>query len=189
MNNWIVGLSSWIIQDGNCPDFVRGQRASFALEFYSKQALTTCTEVAPSCSPINNEGRYDVSGRVIHVAEDWWAIDIGVIVFRQERPPAEMSPGRCVRGEIAIGIDPYFYFEQLAKRVDSPALIYDWNLEKIEIQTAPMIQIAPKRLGRDERLLGWREVERTDAWNDDDGHGWYLLHCSRIDGPPRHSLR
>jgi hypothetical protein len=29
----IVGLSSWIIQDGNYPDFERNQQTSFALSF------------------------------------------------------------------------------------------------------------------------------------------------------------
>jgi hypothetical protein len=30
-HEWLIGLDSWVIQDGNYPDFVTGQRADFAL--------------------------------------------------------------------------------------------------------------------------------------------------------------
>jgi len=35
----VVGLSSWIIQDGNYGDFSRGERAAFALEFYASTEI------------------------------------------------------------------------------------------------------------------------------------------------------
>jgi hypothetical protein len=35
-NEWQIGLSSWIIQDGNYGDFETGQVLGFALEFYSE---------------------------------------------------------------------------------------------------------------------------------------------------------
>ena len=34
-----VGLSSWIIQDGNYEDFAVGQEQRFALEFYAPDGL------------------------------------------------------------------------------------------------------------------------------------------------------
>jgi hypothetical protein len=125
---------------------------------------------------------------VIYLADDSWVIDIGILIFRDEEPPVDVRVGHSVRGEVSIGVDPYFYFERLATRRDAPALIYDWTIEKIEMQTAPLIQIAPKYFARDERLLGWREIDRTDAWNDDGGTAWYRLHCDRVDGPPKHAL-
>jgi hypothetical protein len=190
MNDLIVGLSSWIIQDGNYPDLVRGQKAAFALEFHPAQPLSvSAIAIAPFRMHVSNDSNYEVSGAVAYVADDWWVVDIGILVFREERPPAEVRPGIFVQGKVMISIDPYFYFEQLSKRAGAPALIYDWTIDKIEMQTAPMIEVAPKRFARDERLLGWREIEKTDAWNDDGGHAWYLLHCSQTDSHPRHSLR
>ena len=38
-DEWLIGLSAWIIQDGNYGDFSVGQRAEFALEFYAREAL------------------------------------------------------------------------------------------------------------------------------------------------------
>jgi hypothetical protein len=38
-HSWLVGLDSWIVQDGNYPDFVTGQRTDFALEFASRGGL------------------------------------------------------------------------------------------------------------------------------------------------------
>ena len=35
----IVGLHSWIIQDGNYGDFARDTNAAFALEFYASAPL------------------------------------------------------------------------------------------------------------------------------------------------------
>ena len=192
MRDVIVDLSSWIIQDGNYPDFERGRPASFALEFHAPQALSVCednTRPRFSAMKMSDLGTqvYDVAGKIVHIADDWWVVDFGILAFREEKPPIRnIKQGSCVRGEISLAIDPYFYFEQLAHRNDAPALIYDWTIAKIEIQTAPLIEVAPKRLERDPKLLGWREIERTDAWKDD---GEYRLHCRLADSPPRHSLR
>ncbi len=34
MSEWKIGISAWIIQDGNYGDFRCHERAEFALEFY-----------------------------------------------------------------------------------------------------------------------------------------------------------
>jgi hypothetical protein len=88
-----------------------------------------------------------------------------------------------VRGEVLIEVDPFFYFERLAHEADAPALIHDWTIEKIEMQTAPFIEVRPRRRERDPARLGWKEIAKTDAWNDDGGLAEYLLHCVRQDGP------
>jgi hypothetical protein len=31
---WMVGLASWVIQDGNYPHFTAGEQSRFALEFF-----------------------------------------------------------------------------------------------------------------------------------------------------------
>jgi hypothetical protein len=190
----IVDLSAWIIQDGNYEDFERNQQTSFALEFYPGEALQVCApDTPPSLSLISSSERsplYDVAGRIVHVGGDWWVVDFGILAFQEtKRMRTDIRQGGCVRGQISFGVDPFFYFERLARQDGAPALIYDWTVAKIEMQTAPRIETKPKYFERDARLLGWREIEKTDAWEDDDGSAEYVLHCSRIGGPPRHSLR
>lgn len=36
---WLIGMSAWVIQDGNYADFSVGQRAEFAIEFYAAEQL------------------------------------------------------------------------------------------------------------------------------------------------------
>jgi len=119
------------------------------------------------------------------MADDWWAIDVGILAFREERPPANVRQGSWLRGSAYIGIDPFFYFERLARQSGAPALIYDWKIVKIEVQTAPFIEVKPRVTERDQSLLGWKEIAETNAWDDDGGHAEYLLHCRRISGPAR----
>jgi hypothetical protein len=150
---FVVGLSSWIIQDGNYGDFSCGERAAFALEFYASTALAEIDPgQAPAPSLIHTGGaQYRASGQVVHVADNWWVIDV-------------------------------------ASQADAPPLIYDWMIEKIEIQTAPFIETKPRMMERDPERLGWREIDSTNAWNDDGGRAEYNLHCQRIDGPARRTL-
>ena len=185
----IVDLSAWIIRDGNYPDFERNQQTSFALEFYAEEDLQGREPSEPSLSLISSSGWrpiYAATGKVIHVAADWWVVDFGFLAFREDKPTKhKFQVGDCVHGQISLGIDPFFYSGQYADQEDAPALIYDWTITKIEIQTAPRIETKPKYFERDPRLLGWREIERTDAWHDDDRSAEYLLHCRRTEGPPR----
>jgi hypothetical protein len=78
----IVGLSSWIIQDGNYPDFDRNQQTAFALEFYPAENLQVYdSQAAPSLSLTKSSARsalYNAIGRVVHVADDWWVVDFGL---------------------------------------------------------------------------------------------------------------
>jgi hypothetical protein len=60
------------------------------------------------------------------------------------------------------------------------AQIYDWKIERIEIQTALLIEVWPRVLERDPAKLGWKDILKTIAWKDE---GEYLLHCNRIGGP------
>jgi hypothetical protein len=92
------------------------------------------------------------------------------------------GPGviRHFRATGTIGIDPFFYFEGLAYQPGAPALVYDWKVEKIEVQTAPFIEVAPRMMAPDPAQLGWKEIVETNARED---AGEYLLHCSRLDGP------
>jgi hypothetical protein len=128
---------------------------------------------------------YRVVGKVVHVRDcDWWAIDAGILMYREERPPRSVEPGCWVSGEVHLGVDPFFYFERLSREHTAPALIYDWMIKKIEIQTAPFMKADEGFMVRDPDRLGWREIIETNAWQDGTG-AEYVLHCERLDNPPR----
>jgi hypothetical protein len=186
----VIGLSSWIIQDGNYGDFCRGDAPAFALEFYAATPLEEFEPERTSVpSLIHNGGAcYELVGQVVHVADDWWAIDAGILVFRDGQPPPNVRRGGWLRGRAYIGIDPFFYFERLANQPGAPALIYDWKIVDIEMQTAPFVETKPGVLERDPARLGWSEIAKTDAWRDDGGQADYLLHCKRLDSPARRTL-
>jgi hypothetical protein len=184
-NSLIVGLSSWIIQDGNYRDFKRGDRASFALEFNAPTALDVVEDDAqtPSLEHLHSS-IYRVLGNVVHVREmEWWAIDVGVLMYRGGRPPPDAGEGSWVSGQVYIGVDHFAYLERFSRHHTAPGLIYDWIINKIEIQTAPFIKVNERSMVRDPERLGWREIEATNAWKD--GVADYLLHCERLDNPPR----
>lgn len=39
MTDWALWIAAWVIQDGNYPNFVRGQRLEVAVEFYASDGL------------------------------------------------------------------------------------------------------------------------------------------------------
>lgn len=182
-----IGLSSWIIQDGNYPDLKGGETASFALEFYAPTALA----VAPDSGQVTalehlHDSTYRINAKIVHVRDiEWWAIDAGILMFREEKPPPGAKLGSRVSGEIYIGVDPFFYRQSLSRHHTAPGLIYDWLIKRIEIQTAPFTRVNDNDWVRDPNKLGWREIDATDAWRDDKGSAEYVLHCERLDNPPR----
>src|SRR4029077_10546551 len=122
---FIVGLSSWIIQDGNYEDFKRGDQVAFALEFYSPSGLSVLEE-GYHVAPLErlHSSVYQIVGRVIHVhAGEWWVIDAGILMYREERPPFGVEEDCWVSGEVYIGVDPFPYFETLSLHHTAPGLI------------------------------------------------------------------
>lgn len=185
-----IGLLAWIIQDGNYGDFRRGDVRAFALTFYAANPLTPvpfAPGLAASLRSIGGDA-YRVIGRDVHDGGDWQVIDVGVLAYCDHGPPRDIPAGAPFKGELVLGVDPFPYFERLSKREGAPALIYDWRIERIDIQTAPFIN-RNGVLIRDPERLGWREVRRTDAWGDNGGHAEYLLHCERLGDEPRRTLR
>ena len=79
-----------------------------------------------------------------------------------------------------LGIDPFIWSETHARRPDLPRLKYHWKLEEIQLDTTPWVE---KKSGAS--LLRTRKdgpqtlltVARTNAWNDDNGRGDYVLWC------------
>jgi hypothetical protein len=188
MTQWHISLNSWIIQDGNYPDLRVGQRASFALEFFSKQLHVT--SAVPKAVQHREESVYDITAEIVYAQDEVWVIDFGLQAFREEPLPPDVTVGACVTGQIWLGVDPFFYFESLYQRPAIPALIYTWHIDRITRDTAPFITTIDGQgrrvMTRDATKTGYIDIPQTDAWNDDDGHADYILICSRQDEAPRH---
>lgn len=184
---WEVGLSSWIIQDGNYGDFETGQSADFALEFYSHSFDRTDTKTTYARSL--GAAKYDVTAEVIYLTPKVWVLDFGLRAFHDSQPPPEITVGSFVTAEIYLGIDPFFYFEGLHALPGMLPLIYSWKVTSIGQQTAPFIETREtsgrKVLIRDEKKLGYGTIGKTDAWKDDGGNAEYVLFCSQLDVPPK----
>jgi hypothetical protein len=182
MSEWKIDLSSWIIQDGNYRDFHCGDLAEFALEFFPKKIqISKSTE---RNAYLIKDSLYKINGQIIFYTQNVWIIDFGIKVFQEAEPVKNAKAGDFVCGEIYLGVDPFFYFENLYKIPDIPPLIYTWRINRIERQTAPFIetktQSGQRILRRDESKRGYLEIEKTNAWEDDNGFAAYLLHCTKL---------
>jgi hypothetical protein len=191
MSEWKIGISAWIIQDGNYGDFRCHERAEFALEFYPLQCQpSSSSEKQAHCL---DASRYNVNAEVVFIAERCFFIDFGVLAYREAEPPKAIRKGSWLQAEIYLGVDPFFYFEDLAHVKGMPPLIYSWHINKIGIETAPFIETVDARgtrmMVRDETRSAFRETQQTDAWKDDNGHGEYVFDCTLMDVPPKRDRR
>lgn len=107
----------------------------------------------------------------------------------QEGSPPSTEIGAYVHGEVSVHVDHFSYFERHAGAPGAPALIYDWRIEDIEIDTTPWVEVRPRYFERDPTRRGSKPVTKTKAWEDDGGHAGYVLSCRRLANPPRFSLR
>lgn len=202
---WRISLDAWVLQDGNHPDFVVGERRRFALElgYRRDRRLRRDPDPGPSYCRFTGHGAwYDAAGRVVRVSSDpaagrdAFVVDVGVLAFAhslvfdgQEAP----AVGDACSGQIHLGVDPFFYKDELVRLSDMPALAYEWSISRIELDVTPIVEVEhghPLYLGRDrgpqhirdpERET-WRTVERTRAW-DDEGRA-YRLTCRLEDTQP-----
>lgn len=194
---WDISLASWIVQDGNYDDFHRGQVATFALEWWG--------EVRPSdvqrkrAQPIE-PARYAIGGEVVYTAakgagpgrSHLVVLDIGVRAYRDassEILPSNIGRGTFVTGNIGLGIDYYYYMEFHHWWPDIPPLTYTWRIERISQLSAPWIPTttpwgAPAQM-RDESKMTYIDIDQTRAWEDEQGHADYILHCALLDPVPR----
>ena len=83
MADLIVGLDSWIVQDGNYGDFAQATDASFALEFCPVIPLPKYgrpDHKAPSFTHVL-ESSYEIVAQVVHAQDDWWVLDAGLLMY------------------------------------------------------------------------------------------------------------
>jgi hypothetical protein len=181
-----IGLSAWIIQDGNYDNFESGQAAQFALEFFPKTTLFS--EEKKKSFKCTGDARYEVVGEVVYRSAEVWALDFGLLAFQNAKPPEGVALGSFVTVELYLGIDPFFYFEGLHGLPGMPPMIYSWTINSIHRQTAPFIKTRDESgrqvLSRDQTKLGYKAIAKTDAWKDDKGNAEYILKCTKLDVPP-----
>jgi hypothetical protein len=193
METWNIGLSSWIIQDGNYADFQIGQQAEFALEFAGVRELRPSHSYQRAARHIQ-DCSYHVNAQISHLEEGRCLIDFGLLAYNTSGHPTGGSVGAFVEGGIWLGIDYYEYFELMSKQPDMPAMIYTWRIDRIRQQTAPFVKRIHSGPGllkgrtilvRDPAKLGYTEIERTNAWEDDNGRAAYILICERLNHPAK----
>jgi hypothetical protein len=187
MQTIFVGLDSWIIQDGNYGDFRVGEETHFALEFYPYWTSTTAVQSTQMTR--QNSCRYSCQGRYAFLADNVCVLDFGLLAYNESRSPSNFKLNDWIEVAIYLGIDPFFYKDRLRNTPGIPPLFYEWLIEKIWLETTPWLENRDEGdrtvRTRNESQEAFREVEKTDAWNDDGGHAHYLLECRRIGGPQR----
>lgn len=184
-DEWLIHMSSWIIQDGNYDEFSVGDTRAFALEFWTDGLSIGTGEKRAARS----SSSYEISGEIV----EWGlpfrranCLDIGALAAYRAGEIDVPSPH--VQGLIILGIDPFEYFESLGRLPGAPPLIYDWRITGLYRQTAPFVETAPRVFERDATGLGWAPIESTNALDDDQGAADYLLRATPL-GEPRRSLR
>lgn len=182
-----VGLSAWIIMDGNYDDFGVGQEVDFALEFCPLGGLRPSRPGEKAAEHLG-ASRYRIRAEVVFLRPGVWVIDAGAFTaFHESEPPKEAAAGGWVEGELYLGIDPFFYFEYLHREDGIPPLTYTWRVNNILRETTPWIDLndasgRPYR-ARDESRESFIPTQRTAAWQEDGGVGHYVLDCARFSGP------
>ena len=164
-DSWLIGIDSWVIQDGNYPDLLTGQRADFALEFASRRGLTVLDEASGPRVEWVADSRYDVTAQVVHDEPNARVLDFGLRAYRFigiEDPEHRSRVGAWVTGEIDLAVDPFFYKDELANEDGFPVLSYSWIVQEVLERS-------------DER--GPVPIVKTDAWGDVSTSPSYLLRC------------
>jgi hypothetical protein len=181
---WLVGLSSWVIADGNYEHFAVGDAVDFALEFAGSSLATAGDE----SRRVERAGDgYQIQAAVLFAEPDLAVIDFGLGAYT-EHPRSALTAGSFVRGHINLMVDPFFYFERHALRAAVPPLIYSWAITGIWWQTAPFV-LKGWRWEREEAQGAWAPLDRTDAAPPNWGGHEFLLRCRLEDVVARRSRR
>jgi hypothetical protein len=187
----MIGLDSWVVQDGNYPDFETGQRTDFALEFASRGGLKRLDGTQEMSVRWIAGSNYEVTAQVVHDAPNAQVLDFGILAYHFigiEDPEHQSQVGAWVTGEINLSIDPFFYFDQLAHEEGFPALIYTWTVQEI----LQRVREESPHFGADhvhaDKSQGFVRIEKTDVWEDVSTLPSYVLRC-RMEPLPRSTVR
>jgi hypothetical protein len=193
---WVIGIDSWIIQDGNYADFATGDRVEFAVEF-APLSPAVRTDHSPVGAQRIEPNLYDLTAEVVAISEGVTVLDCGILMYgpalsgprrRSGDPRApEQAVGDVVSLRAYVGIDPFKYFEDYAHRPGVPAMIYSWSVDEIRLDTTPWVRQGRASIRRDRSRPSSAVIERTDALSDDDGRASYMLACTLSHDAPTHT--
>ena len=190
-HSWLIGVDSWVIQDGNYPDFVTGQRTEFALEFASRGGLTRLDDAHEVGAHWIAGSHYEVTARIVHDEPNAQVLDFGILAYHFigiEDPEHQSHVGAWVTGVIDLGVDPFFYFEDLAREDGFPPLIYTWTVQEVLQKTGESAPHDGTDHAPADKTHGFVRIEQTDAWGDLRTLPSYLLRC-RLEPAPRSAVR
>ncbi|MFA6575204.1 MAG: hypothetical protein WCS84_07260, partial [Nocardioides sp.] len=105
MDTWMIGIDSWVIQDGNYPDFVTGQRADFALEFASRSGLRRLDGPQGAAVRWVEDSDYEVTAQIVHDEPNAQVLDFGLLVYHFigiEDPEHQAQVGAWVTGVVNV---------------------------------------------------------------------------------------
>ena len=83
---WDLYLSSWIIQDGNYPDFEVGQTPEFAVEFWLTDGGGARTSDREKSATSVGGPLYDAAAEIVFQTAQITVLDIGILVYRETSP-------------------------------------------------------------------------------------------------------
>lgn len=200
--DWWIGLSGWVLQDGNYTDFAVGQVRQFALDLSYRRSdrLVPVTGVAArACAAVDDDAWYRVTAEVLRAARepmsDCFVLDFGLCAYTSWMVLDDLEPptsGAWLAGDVMLSVDPFEYMDRLARFPEMPSLIYTWTVEEIRLDTSPWIRVpyghplyvgpdaGPMRV-RDPERRRWVAVDRTRMWDDP---GSYTLRCTLHAAPP-----
>ncbi len=156
-------------------DFVCGQPSAFGLECYWHQPLSEGPSGSSHALIPVGDATYRIVAEVVEASDHGWAVDAGIMMTCQGIRPPFARPGVWVQGEVHVQVDS----GGTNLSGPCPGFVYDWQIEKIEFQTAPLIQQGCTLI-LDPSLLGWKEIAATHRYGDEAD---YLLHCRCLGGP------
>ena len=172
---WAIGVEAWIIQDDNYEDLAVGDSRRFAVEAFAEDLSPVQGGARAAVRIEERRSVYEIVGRVVYHRDEAWILDVGILVYGdRDRLPDEAEIGDLVTGRAYLGISgPGVYPDSFAIPREA---IYDWTIEAIERETTPWLK-EERSYRRDTNNISFATVARTDAWDDDEGHANYVLHC------------
>jgi len=146
--NLDVYVDGWVIEDGNYDHFRCAEHRRFALEFYAPAPLDRIKR-AQKRFVKEEDYKYRIVAQVVFSSRDICVLDFGILAYSESSLDlqAQYAVGEFVEGTVTLAVDPFSYFERLAKLEGVPALIYEWHIDSIEQETTPRIH--SKVCGRD----------------------------------------
>ena len=192
MSTFGIGLSSWILADGNydAVDFAVGKSVKFALEFWF-QKYSICDEPI-RLTAMDKGCLYDAVGECVFsdVEAKVQVLSFGEISAYRYSRDSNLKAGDRVAGNMYLGIDHFAYYEWLHKLPGIPPLMYEWQIERILFEITPLIPSVDEcgcdAWVADETRVRYEEVQNANVMlpHPKDTVGGYILFCSRFEEPP-----